>query len=259
MRVVPFREAVSELTPLRAWRRRTWAFNTERRREWVARHAASLPPGSRVLDVGAGVGQYRDLFNHCEYRAHDFGLEPATAGQYTTLDYESDITAIPVGDESFDAVLCTEVLEHVPEPIAAVREMARILRPAGRLMISAPLGSHLHQEPYHFYGGYTPHWYARFLPAAGCDVRSIESNCGFFSFFGQEAQRFSAYLRPSHTRQLGFARSAVLSIVWLVTLPGCQLLPMLGGALDRLGLERIATVGYHVVAVKRGGRRAADV
>ena len=250
---------MSDLTTLRAWRRRTWAFNTERRREWVARHAASLPAGSRVLDVGAGVGQYRHLFEHCDYQAHDFGLEPGTTGQYTPLDYLSDITAIPVGDESFDAVLCTEVLEHVPEPIAAVREMARILRPEGRLMISAPLGSHLHQEPYHFYGGYTPHWYGRFLPAAGCDVRSIESNCGFFSFFAQEALRFSAYLQPSHTRQLGFARSVVLSIVWLVTLPACQMLPMLGSALDRLGLERIATVGYHVVAVKRGERRGADV
>lgn len=247
---------MSELTPLRAWRRRTWAFNTERRREWVARLAASLPAGSRVLDVGAGVGQYRHFFSHCDYRAHDFGLEPATAGQYTALDYQSDITAIPVSDGSFDAVLCTEVLEHVPEPIAAVREMARILRPEGRLMISAPLGSHLHQEPYHFYGGYTPYWYERFLPAAGCEVQSIEANGGFFSFFGQEAQRFSAYLRPSQTRHLGLARSSLLSVVWLITLPACEILPALG-ALDRLGLERIATVGYHVVAVKRGGGGAA--
>jgi SAM-dependent methyltransferase len=236
---------------LRAWRRRTWSFNTERRREWVARHAAATPPGSRVLDVGAGVGQYRQLFQHCEYRAHDFGLEPATSGQYTPLDYESDITAIPVPDASFDVVLCTEVLEHVPEPIVALNEMVRILRPGGSLLISAPLGSHLHQEPYHFYGGYTPHWYSRFLPAAGCEVASIESNSGFFSFFGQEAQRFSEYLRPRHTRRLGFVRSAFLTGVWIVMLPASHLLPLLGSVLDRWDLERIATVGYHVVAVKQ--------
>jgi len=240
------------MTGLRTWRRRTWAFNTECRREWVARQAASLPAGSRVLDVGAGIGQYRRFFSHCDYRAHDFGLEPATAGQYTALDYQSDITAIPVPDGSFDAVLCTEVLEHVPEPIAAVKELARILRPGGSLLISAPLGSHLHQEPYHFYGGYTPHWYSRFLPEAGCDVRAIESNAGFFSFFGQEAQRFSEYLRPRHTRRLGVRRSLAATSVWIVMLPASHLLPLVGRTLDRWDLERIATVGYHVVAVKRG-------
>jgi SAM-dependent methyltransferase len=245
-----------ELTAgLRAWRRRTWSFNSVRRREWVARHAATIPAGSRVLDVGAGVGQYRPLFTHCDYRAHDFGLEPATSGYYTHLDYESDVTEIPVPDAAFDVVLCTEVLEHVPEPIPALHEIVRILRPGGSLLISAPLGSHLHQEPYHFYGGYTPYWYLHFLPAAGCDVTSIESNGGFFSFFGQEAQRFSEYLRPRHTRRLGFTRSAFLTGVWIAALPACHLLPVLGSLVDRWDLERIATVGYHVVAVKRANGR----
>jgi SAM-dependent methyltransferase len=247
---------VRDLTrDLRAWRRRTWSFNTERRREWIARQAAAIPRGSRVLDVGAGVGQYRSLFGHCDYRAHDFALEPATSGHYTPLDYQSDITAIPVPDASFDVVLCTEVLEHVPEPIAAVGEMVRILRPGGVLLISAPLGSHLHQEPYHFYGGYTPHWYRRFLPTAGCDVTSIEANEGFFSFFGQEAQRFGELLRPRHTRPLGLMRSAFLSVVWIAWLPAAQLLPLLGGLFDRWDLERIATIGYHVVAVKQSDER----
>lgn len=240
---------------VRAWRRRTWSFNTERRREWVARQAAATPRGARVLDVGAGVGQYRSLFAHCEYRAHDFGLEPATAGHYTPLDYQSDITAIPVPDASFDVVLCTEVLEHVPDPIAALREMARILEPGGRLLITAPLGSHLHQEPYHFYGGYTPHWYRKFLPEAGFTVTSIEANRGFFSFFGQEAQRFSQYLHPRHTRRLGLPRSAVLTALWVTSLPAAHLLPLVGSVLDRWDLEQIATVGYHVVGLKQDGRR----
>jgi SAM-dependent methyltransferase len=244
---------MSNLTArLRGWRRRTWSFNTERRREWLSRHAARIPTGSRVLDVGAGTGQYKQLFEHCEYRAHDFGLEPATSGHYTPLDYQSDITAIPVPDAAFDVVLCTEVLEHVPEPIPALHEMVRILRPGGSLLISAPLGSHLHQEPYHFYGGYTPHWYSRFLPAAGCEVTSIESNRGFFSFFGQEAQRFSDYLHPRRTRRLGLVRSTFLTAVWIAALPASHLLPLLGSLLDGWDLERIATVGYHVVAVKRG-------
>lgn len=238
---------------LRLWRRRTWSFNAQCRREWVAAQAAAIARGARVLDVGAGIGQYRDLFAHCEYQAHDFGQEPATEGKYTRLDYQSDITAIPVPNEAFDVVLCTEVLEHVPEPIVALKELSRIVRPGGHLLISAPLGSHLHQEPYHFYGGYTPHWYRRFLPAAGCEIESIERNRGFFSFFGQEALRFSDYIRPRHTRALGFGRAIPLTALWIVTLPACQVLPLVGASLDDLPLEQSATIGYHVVARKRNG------
>src|SRR5205085_8026424 len=96
----------------RRWRHHVWGFNIFNRREWVAAQAKKLPAGSRVLDVGAGPGQYRELFEHCEYKTQDFGQEPGTIGRYTKLDYESDITAIPVDSASFDAILCTEVIEH---------------------------------------------------------------------------------------------------------------------------------------------------
>jgi SAM-dependent methyltransferase len=233
------------------WYRSICEYNQYRRDLWVAEQAARTPAGARVLDVGAGVGRYRGAFVHCKYEAHDFGEEPGTIGKYTPLDYTSDITAIPVADESFDVVLCTEVLEHVSEPIAAIGEIARILRPNGRLLLTAPLSSILHQEPYHFYGGYTPHWYRRFLPVAGLDIEHIEANGGFFRLFGQEARRFSALIDPRRTTRLTW-RWPGLAALWFVTLPFLRLLlPLLGGPLDRLGLEHASTAGYHVVAVKR--------
>jgi SAM-dependent methyltransferase len=236
---------------LRAAVTRAYRYNRANRDAWVAAQAARTPAGARVLDVGAGVGPYRPLFAHCEYRAHDFAAVPETMGRYTPLDYVSDIVSIPVPDGSFDVVLCTEVLEHVPEPIAAVRELARIVRPGGRLLLSAPLGSILHQEPYHFYGGYTPHWYRRFLPEAGLEVEAVEANAGFFSLFGQEAVRYSTYLDPRHTAGTGAARP-LLALLWLGLLPLTRgVFPLLGRALDRLGLESTATAGYHVAAVKR--------
>jgi SAM-dependent methyltransferase len=233
------------------WRSRLFSFNTYNRAEWVAAEAARLPSGSRVLDVGAGIGQYREMFSHCEYRTQDFGKEPGTQGRYVPLDYTSDITSIPVPDASFDAVLCTEVLEHVPEPIEAVREMARILRPGGVLLLTAPLGSHLHQEPYHFYGGYTPHWYRRVLEACCLELLEIDRNKGFFSFFGQEALRFHDYLRPEATRQLNWTRRLVLVALWIMSFPLSRILPLVGVWLDSLGLEHTATVGYHVRAARR--------
>ena len=227
------------------------SFNVAERDRWVATQAAAIPSGSRVLDVGAGRGRYRSLFTHCEYLTHDFGKEPNTIGEYTALDYESDITSIPVHDNSFDVVLCTEVLEHVPRPILALQEIARILRLGGKLILTAPLGAALHQEPYHFYGGFTPYWYYTFLPEAAMDVISIEANRGFFSWFGQESARFSGLLNPLRTLHAGWSWP-LLTVLWLGTLPYCRILfPLLGGTLDKLGLEHIATVGYHIVAVRR--------
>jgi len=217
----------------------------------MASQAERILAGVRVLDIGAGTGPYRPLFDHCEYRAHDFGKEPGTVGKYTQLDYVSEILAIPVPDESFDVILCTEVLEHIPEPILAVKEMARILKKDGRLLITAPLGSFLHQEPYHFYGGYTPYWYRKFLPEAGLQIESIESNRGFFSWFGQEAIRFSLLIDPRRTFHLDW-RWFWLTLLWTITLPVCRgLLPMVARKLDLLELEHMATVGYHIVAIKK--------
>jgi SAM-dependent methyltransferase len=229
------------------------AFNQRQRDQWVAMQAAAVPAGSRVLDVGAGKGRYRSLFAHCDYKAQDFAQEPSTIGQYTALDYESDITAIPVADGSFDVILCTEVLEHVPEPIQAVQEMARILKPGGKLLLTAPLGAFLHQEPYHFYGGYTPHWYRRFLPLARFEVISIERNRGFFSWFGQESRRFHALIDPRRTWRTGW-RWPLLTLLWTLTLPFCRLLlPAVAAYLDTLVLEEIATIGYHVVGTRLSG------
>lgn len=239
---------------VRNWYYRQTHFNQVDRDEWVAAQARSLPTGARVLDVGAGPGPYRELFAHCEYLAQDFGQEPATQGCYTKLDYECDITAIPAEDESFDAILCTEVLEHVPDPRSAVAEMARLLKPGGRLILTAPLGSAIHQQPYHFYGGFSPYWYRRFLPEVGLEVESIEANRGFFSLFAQEALRFSARIDPRRA-----PRSAlwwpICTLLWLATLvPFRLVLPAIAAPLDRLLPDEAHTIGYHVLAGKKPGQ-----
>ena len=182
-------------------------FNQSDRDAYVKRVAATVPQGSRVLDVGAGEGRYRDCFAHCRYETQDFkqyegtkqGLHQET-WQYTRLDYVSDITAIPVKDGTFDFVLCTEVLEHVPEPIKAIKEMARILKPGGRILLTAPLGSGLHQKPYHFYGGFTPYFYEKFLKENGLKILEIKPNGGFLKNFLQESGRVADWL--VHARHL---------------------------------------------------------
>jgi SAM-dependent methyltransferase len=232
---------------------RVFNHNLVNRDAWIRRQAELLPAGARVLDVGAGSCPYRPLFAHCEYKSQDLAQlagEQLRDGGYGRIDYVSDITAIPVAPASFDAILCAEVLEHVPEPLAAIREFARILKPGGKLILTAPLGSGVHQEPYHFYGGYTEFWYRRFLPAAGFRDVAVEPNDGSLMFFAQEAIRFVRATRPG---RLGMPLVAELvwAPVWLLLAPVLGLLvPLVGRALDRFDRERRFTVGYHVTATR---------
>jgi SAM-dependent methyltransferase len=222
------------------------SFNTRARDQWVADRAKSVEAGSRVLDVGAGTAPYRNLFTHCRYETQDFSLYDGfkgPEGQYAHIDYVSDVARIPVPDASFDVILCTEVLEHVPRPIEALQEMVRITKPGGRLFITAPLGSGLHQEPYHFYGGYTDHWYRKFLTEFDCDIISIEPNHGFFAHLAQECARFSWTLEQHKGEHGGDERE-------LSKLIG-EILPRYLYELDGKVPMKEFTVGFHVEARRK--------
>jgi SAM-dependent methyltransferase len=86
--------------------------------------------GLRVLDVGCGDRPYETLFARAtEVIGFDVpGNEHA--------DLHGSIDAIPVDESSFDVVLCLQALEHVPDPAAAIRELRRVVRPGGRVLLS---------------------------------------------------------------------------------------------------------------------------
>jgi len=195
------------------------------------------------------------------YKAHDFAKLDAPSriieGKYGPLDYISDILAIPQEDNTFDVILNTEVLEHIPEPFEAITEMHRLLKPGGKLILTAPLGSFLHQKPYHFYGGFTPYWYERYLAKAGFANIKVESNGGFCLFFGQECQRVTRILfrsKPlsSPLRWLLLPLEAVFTLLFSIACP------FVCYYLDKLFRLEDYTVGYHVTAQKKQ-EPAADV
>jgi 2-polyprenyl-3-methyl-5-hydroxy-6-metoxy-1,4-benzoquinol methylase len=97
----------------------------------------------KVLDVGAGTWSYaRELFqDRCEYIATDCFEHP-------NIDIISDIHHLTAQftAQSFDFVICTDVLEHIPYPWIAVKELYAVLKAGGTLLLTTPFNFHLHTE-----------------------------------------------------------------------------------------------------------------
>jgi SAM-dependent methyltransferase len=223
---------------------------------WIRSMAATLPATARVLDVGAGEGRYKADFSHCEYKAQDFaqydssnsGID-ADSWTYGEIDYVCDITDIPVAAGSFDVVICTEVLEHVIEPIRAIKEMARVLVPGGSLYLSAPMRSGVHQAPHHYYGGFTPYFYQEILPRYGLSVDSTTAPGGLFRAFQEEGQRVAAECLATRATHRDRDRDDILS--HLINFVLLILFPYVFTKLDdQQKLDRFAA-GWHVEATKQ--------
>jgi SAM-dependent methyltransferase len=99
-------------------------------------------PGRRVLNAGAGQGTFSLRLAE---RGFDVTSADASPAAVAVLEErvggkvaQADVTDLPFADETFDAAVLGEVLEHIPDDSAALREVARVVRPEGILAVSVP-------------------------------------------------------------------------------------------------------------------------
>ena len=131
---------------------------------FVRRVAASLPVGAKVIDVGAGNAPFRELFAHASYVTADW--ENSIYRPTMPPDIRAPANRLPVKDAWFDAILCTDVLEHVAAPASVLEEFHRVLKPDGHLWITVPFIWYLHEQPYDYFR-YTSHGLRFLLERAG--------------------------------------------------------------------------------------------
>ena len=114
-----------------------------RRVELLVQEAKKLsPPVQTLLDVG-GKGKPYACFFVGRVKNH-FVLDIAPA---ISVDVVGDGRSMPFANASVDVVLCTQVLEHIPEPLPVISEIRRVLKPGGKLMLSVPAIFPQHGSP----------------------------------------------------------------------------------------------------------------
>lgn len=224
--------------------------NQKTRVSWIKNTLKSLPTGLRLLDAGAGEQQYKQCCEHLEYVSQDFAQYDGTGNEkglhkdkwdYSNLDIISNIIDIPEPDVSYDAVLCSEVFEHLPEPISALKEFNRLLKDDGILIITAPFCSLTHFAPYHFYSGYNRYFYEKLLPENGFKIIELISNGNYFEYIAQEIRRIQDIAkRYADDRPNIFERYAMKFILTMLERLSKK---------DR-GSEELLCFGYHVLAKK---------
>lgn len=149
---------------------------------FVQRVARALPAGATVLDVGAGNAPYRELFDHCEYVTTDW--TQSVHERSRAVDMVAPADALPVADATVDAVLLTQVLEHVRTPGAVLAEAARVLRDTGMVGLTVPFVWELHELP-HDYWRFTPASLELLLAETGFAEAVVEPRNDCFSTIAQ--------------------------------------------------------------------------
>jgi len=193
--------------------------------------ARRLPPDARILDVGAGTAPYREFFQPSRYVTSDWENSIYDVARHS--DVIGPISELPIADASFHAVIATEVLEHVSDPLAALRELRRVLRPGGQIIITVPFVWELHEEPYDFFR-YTRYGLQHLLVAAGFVDERVFDLGGYFSVIGQLVKNFGSITGVSATSSL--VERAVAHVL-------VRLGPLFR-ALDRLDHRHGLPIGY---------------
>ena len=119
-----------------------WWYRGRQRILLQALDALALAPRARVLDAGCGAGTLMEELDRAGAVVSGVEADPRAAELARTLGagdvLVGDVSDLPYADATFDLVTCLDVLEHVKDDVAALRELRRVTAPHGRLLVAVP-------------------------------------------------------------------------------------------------------------------------
>lgn len=226
--------------------------NSEKlRKGWAIEQLKKLPKGQSIIDIGAGEMLFKKYCSHLKYTSQDLGEykgEGDRVGLQTgewvgnKVDIISDIINIPVKNSRFNNAICTAVLEHVPYPEYALKEISRILKRNGKLLLDAPFCSQTHFSPYFFMTGFSSNWYKLILPKYGFKIVKMIPYGNYFDYIALELLRM-----PIVAKEYSSLNFFSL-ILYVATIPMLIITELI--ARFSRGSEKQLCFGYHIIAVK---------
>lgn len=191
----------------------------------------------RLIDIGCGDVPFKEYILPKVEQYDTFDIEKRT----NEVKYIGDIHDMHMlKNSSYDTALCLEVLEHVSNPFQALKEIHRILKKNGILILSVPHLSRLHEEP-HDYFRFTKYGLKTSLENTGFEIQNIKEKGGLFSFLGHQISTLflcSLWHIPV-LKHIGFFINKWIFVKFLVFL-------------DNLTDKRkLFALGYTVVAEKK--------
>jgi SAM-dependent methyltransferase len=200
----------------------------------------------RLLDIGCGKKPYAEYFTAVE--AHVGVDVPSTMHGLESVEAVATALALPFQDSSFDSVVCTEVLEHTPDPLAALREMWRVSTADATLLVTVPLSEQLHEEPFDFYR-FTKYGLEHLLRISGWRIVRCSARGGAWLELGYRLSSLLYSVVGAHRDAVGGMKPRLLLGPPVVVL--CAAIQVLAALLDQLWSAPVSTIGYSVVATKR--------
>jgi len=173
-----------------------------------------ITSSDKWLDVGCGLRPYEGFFPEGTY----IGVDVDSSGRDHTMkspDHFYDGHTLPFPDNSFEGVISTQVLEHVPDPQGLLVEMYRVLKPGGRLIMSLPFIWQEHEQPYDYFR-FTRYGVDSLLKQIGFEVNGILKDTGSIEMF---AVMFNSYILHNLSPPIrGMGRLITLMICFPVQL-----------------------------------------
>lgn len=177
----------------------------------------------RLLDVGCGSKPYQSLFSVDSYIGLDIDNE--LSRKRGIADHLYDGKLFPFSDESFDSVLCNQVLEHVFNPDEFLKEIARVLKPGGKLLLTVPFVWDEHEQPYDF-ARYSSFGLRALIEKQGLNVVFYKKLGGDASILFQLANAYLFKVTQNWSRPFKLLLTvSVMAFINVLGVLACRLLP----------------------------------